>query len=568
METFLSKIVALDLNKNHDTTKDNFIFNVVNIKTNNTNSANLNLNYHILTLTDNKNSSNKFILKEINKQLEIGSLIKLDEIKLFKVLSIKEDLIIVKIIKYSIQNEINEKHILLSQLSLISPDKIVLQIKIIRKYPIVFFPNTFDISLSGCLLNIIVADEKGTEMQLSCCNNQVEKINDQINENDIIKIKGGYLKKNDRSNINSYHDYCLVIDDNTIIKKINDKSLLNLYKFTSFPNLMTIDDVLSSKINSYTDVICIIIQLGIKETRKLANGEILEIKKVYGMDSSYKKIEIALWRDLSNLKTQLGDFLLIKNAKIKEFKGNKFISTIDETFIRSVGESKLFGYLTESQSNEYIMLKKNILNSLNLNNNSSQVNLTPSKLNENNDKKDKLFSCEKYITIKRMIFEVNSLNEQNKYYIKGYIINSFPHSSKNIYLGCPISSCKRKMNDNFCTFCNRIFDFPKTYLNLHFKIFDSTGFILADAIGDIAEIIIKVSGKEYNSIIENNRTIIDLNYKYEYKEFIFGVKLKNTSKSSSFCFINSFNSRFSITEVIDLSNNRKDIAKQLLLKIK
>jgi hypothetical protein len=292
----------------------------------------------------------------------------------------------------------------------------------------------------------------------------------------------------------------------------------------------------------------VVIQIHSSSTKILSTGEKVDIRKLTITDRTEKEIELTLWREITELEVKLYDFVILKNGKVKLFKDNKTISTINNSYIRFVSnDNDLFGYVDKYKSDEYIKDKGLILNHIK----------EKEKENEKDKDKKKEDNLKLYRTIESEIIPISLLLEKVKecidkdkvFYIKAFISDSFDQSNKNFYYGCPLLTCRSKLINDYCSKCNiRHENNKRLFYYLGFYLYDHSNLIIADAFGDVAEEILKIPVNEYKKIIERNdqNEISKLNSNYQHKEFLFGVKHNNN-------YVNKDN-RFIIKKIFLVDN--------------
>ena len=95
-------------------------------------------------------------------------------------------------------------------------------------------------SSQGKLFYFIVLDRDGNEMQCTCFNKAVDKFFDEIEEDQLYEIKGGYVKLNDKKYTRIKSDYKIVLDENSKITKKADNGIIKKNNMT----IIRIKDIL------------------------------------------------------------------------------------------------------------------------------------------------------------------------------------------------------------------------------------------------------------------------------------------------------------------------------------
>ena len=133
----------------------------------------------------------------------------------------------------------------LKQLTTFSRDFIIF-VRVTKKSEIKTFEtknNNMGTSSQGKLFYFIVLDRDGNEMQCTCFNKAVDKFFDEIEEDQLYEIKGGYVKLNDKKYTRIKSDYKIVLDENSkITKKIDNgtikKNNMTIVKIKDIQNIV------------------------------------------------------------------------------------------------------------------------------------------------------------------------------------------------------------------------------------------------------------------------------------------------------------------------------------------
>ena len=466
----------------------------------------------------------------------------------------------------------------LKQLTTLSQDYKLL-IKITNKGEIKHFRKG-----NGKLFSCIIMDEFGSKMQIVAYDSMVDKFKDEIQESNIYEISGGYLRCSDKRYDPSGADYKLVLNETSvIIKKNNDDQNLR-EKFKDPENkFINLREVKETNLNSIVNVICVVGDKGEASYKDTKAGSTL-IRKTIVLDQSNEKMELTLWRNLTQLNLNNGDVLVCKKVRINDFGGKNLTSTTDsKIIINPPGEQ--FPEITKeiqalkifSEQNELTkgIIKKNPNSNMNINNKikkeesySINNNIVINNINISNNKKE----------YKDKIIYIDTIIEEMEKYINIDIDHRFPfykiratvthlgHSEKNIYPGCPLKECNRKVSfsngDWICQYCRQSFKVPKYYYSLNIRVKDCTSEYWVDVFGKPAEFIMNMGADDYRNILINRdeEKLNQINENIEFKEFYFLLKVR----------LNKFNDitkkKFTANKIEKI--NKKDDTERLIGDIK
>ena len=371
----------------------------------------------------------------------------------------------------------------------------------------------------GKLFYFVVLDRDGNEMQCTCFNKTVDKFYNLIEEDNIYEIKGGYVKINDKKYTRIKADYKIVLDENsTIIKKNDDNSIIKKINY----NFIPISDLSKSKIYSIVDICAIVLEttdLVIKTTK---NGK-QPLKKIVLGDISKYKIELSLWRSLSDLKIKKNDLLIINNVKVGEYKGRN-LSTFEETSIKINPPLNLHPAIKKLK--DFLNL-----NNLNIEDYISFEDLYKERLQKYKEMNEKYFRA---IHIRDVLEYLDELEEQKMLFKINATVTQIIHNEKNYYIGCIEKNCKRKLiydinkNEYTCPGCNKKTKIPTYYYTLSLRVKDASSEYWIDIFGKTAESVTKCSAEEYKEFIKKKdmKKLKEISDFVEFKKFSFWIKPK------------------------------------------
>ena len=244
----------------------------------------------------------------------------------------------------------------------------------------------------GKLFSFVIMDELGNKMQAVAFDKIVDKFKDEIIENDIYEISGGYIRTSDKRFDPPGSDYKLILTESTtIIKKMDEEKNFE-DKFTDPDNkFWSLSEVKDAPVNTIVNVVCVIGDKGETNYKDTKSGSIL-IRKMFVLDQSNEKMELTLWRNLTQLNLNNGDILVCKKIRVNDFGGKNLTSTTEsKIFINPIISD--FPELTKEIQTLKLFSEQNELNkgiSQDIKNNNS--NNKSNETNNNNKKKEEIKS--------------------------------------------------------------------------------------------------------------------------------------------------------------------------------
>ena len=242
------------------------------------------------------------------------------------------------------------------------------------------------------------------------------------------------------------------------------------------------------------------------------NDKIIKNQRIVLGDDTFYKIEVTLWEPIGNSENNfsIGDLIVLKNCRVREFNGKKMLSTTESSELRNTlnpeSDKKLRTFFDDHQNiSEY----KDIQGETLITGFKAPTELTFIKDIQNTyeiemDNKD------------RPVFEINGT------------VTKLNHSDRNFYTGC--LKCHKKMETEVCTYCSGTD--KKVFLMFSINIRDASSFFWVDLFGEVAEKFLGIKGEEYEELLKNGTTVeeneglISLNERIEYHTFSFIGKVR------------------------------------------
>ena len=458
--------------------------------------------------------------------------------------------------EYNYNNDNSTIYTPLKQLNTLTTDYKLL-IKVTSKGEIKQFRNG-----KGKLFSFTIMDEYGSKMQAIGFDKIADKYKDEIIENNIYEITGGYIRTSDKRFDPPGSDYKLILNDSSIIIKKNNLDNNTKDKFLDPDNkFWTLREVKDANINTIVNVICILGDKGETTYKETKNGSLL-IRKTIVLDQSNEKMELTLWRNFTQLNLNNGDLLVCQKVRVNDFGGKNLTSTTESKIFINPPISdfpdiskEIQALKTFSEQNE---LNKGIIDSnsnnkenttinSNNNNNNNSFNKNKNELNTNtfnsyqNNNKNNNYNNKNYND--KIVYIDSILDEMDKYinidfdhrfpfYKIRAIITHLGHTEKNFYAGCPNRECNRKVSfsngDWICQYCRQSYKTPKYYYSLNIRVKDCSSEYWIDIFGKPAELIMNMSADDYRNILINRdeEKLSQISEGVEYKEFYFLIKVR------------------------------------------
>ena len=404
----------------------------------------------------------------------------------------------------------------------------------------------------GKLFSFVMMDELGNKMQAVAFDKAVDKFIDEITENEIYEISGGYIRTSDKRFDPPGSDYKLIVTESTTIIKKNDEEKNFKDKFTDPDNkFWSLNEVKDAPVNTIVNVVCIVADKGETNYKDTKSGSIL-IRKMYVMDQSSEKMELTLWRNLTQLNVNNGDILVCKKIRVNDFGGKNLTSTTEsKIYINPIITD--FPEISKEIQSLKIYSEQNELNKdinqdeKNSNNNNNNENNNIKKKEEiknniiNNNISANIIQKKEYND--KIVYIDYILDEMNKYIMTDFehrfpfykiraTVTHLGHTEKNFYPGCPNRECNRKLTfangDWICQSCRQSFKNPRYYYSLNIRVKDCSSEYWVDIFGKPAEMIMNISADDYRNILVNRdeEKLSQISEGVEYKEFYFLLKVK------------------------------------------
>ena len=403
----------------------------------------------------------------------------------------------------------------------------------------------------GKLFSFVMMDELGNKMQAVAFDKVVDKFIDEITENEIYEISGGYIRTSDKRFDPPGSDYKLIVTESTTIIKKNDEEKNFKDKFTDPDNkFWSLNEVKDAPVNTIVNVVCIVADKGETNYKDTKSGSIL-IRKMYVMDQSSEKMELTLWRNLTQLNVNNGDILVCKKIRVNDFGGKNLTSTTESKIYinpiitdfpeisKEIQSLKI--YSEQNELNKDINQdEKNSNNNNNENNNIKKKEEIKNNIINNNISAN-IIQKKEYND--KIVYIDYILDEMNKYIMTDFdhrfpfykiraTVTHLGHTEKNFYPGCPNRECNRKLTfangDWICQSCRQSFKNPRYYYSLNIRVKDCSSEYWVDIFGKPAEMIMNISADDYRNILVNRdeEKLSQISEGVEYKEFYFLLKVK------------------------------------------
>ncbi|XP_050376905.1 replication protein A 70 kDa DNA-binding subunit B [Argentina anserina] len=179
----------------------------------------------------------------------------------------------------------------------------------------------------GCVFNVELTDEDGTEIQATMFNEAAKKLYEKFQLGKVYYVSKGFLKVANKKFMTVKNDYEMTLNENSEVDEvINEEAFVPETKFDFVPI-----DMLGPHVNSkvLVDVIGVVTNVSpTMSIRRKSNNENIPKRDITIADESKKMVVVSLWNDLA---TGVGQELLdiadqspvvaIKSLKVGDYQG-------------------------------------------------------------------------------------------------------------------------------------------------------------------------------------------------------------------------------------------------------
>ncbi|KAF2312864.1 hypothetical protein GH714_040918 [Hevea brasiliensis] len=215
----------------------------------------------------------------------------------------------------------------------------------------------------GCVFNVELTDEDGTQIQATMFNEAARKFYDKFQLGKVYYISKGTLRVANKQFRTVQNDYEMTLNENSEVEEAsNEAAFIPETKFNFVPI-----DQLGPCVNSteLVDVVGIVQSVSpTMSIRRKSNNEIVPKRDITIADETRKTVVVSLWNDLA---TDLGQELLdladkspvvaIKSLKVGDFQGVS-LSTLGRSIVQinpDIPESKKLRCWYDSEGKETSM---------------------------------------------------------------------------------------------------------------------------------------------------------------------------------------------------------------------
>lgn len=364
----------------------------------------------------------------------------------------------------------------------------------------------------GSVFNFVIMDTEGSEMQVSCFNKVANKLYPVIQEGGLYEIIGGYIKINDKKYNQTKSDYQISLNDESLVYPIIDDNSVAVECI----KLTKLSELEHMKVHSSLDILVEVVSCNEQASIKSKFGE-LKIRRLVVVDDSEFKVDLTLWKGMSDTEAKPGDILYIRNAKIGEYSG-KNISASEDSHIT-----------VNPIQNSIQPFVESLISALN----SKKEEGGKSQFSAFKSYSEKQAGDYKKRDDYKLVPLLEAYNIEEKLHKVKVFVTQFNNSEKNIYGGCP--KCKKKIVDTLaedirCPGCNEAVPKLTYYFTISVRVKDCSGDHWVDFFGLAAEKVLGVTGEEYrNALLVNDEQVLTQVCKnVEFKSFVMTLKSRTT----------------------------------------
>lgn len=366
----------------------------------------------------------------------------------------------------------------------------------------------------GHLLNVIVIDQEGTEMLVTCFNKLAHKYSEKLKEGHVYELTGGYVKVNQKRFKTTNSDYQLILNENSTIKEVSDDGTITKLKV----NIRKLGELKRIDLHTPIDTLGYVVDPGERLLVTTKNGDAY-MRKVYIADDTEYRVELALWKNVTEIELEQGDIILVRNCVVSEFNGRN-LSGAESTKIiknpRCMKEAVLLLKWAQSFNGTYKSYS------------SSREKGEYEAIDKSN-----VFNFE------QVFKEAEAKIQEKKEEVSGYFtikvwVSFLNHSDRNYYAGCPSTRCKKKLTDDngvlFCTSCNLTVTDPAYYFTIAVRAKDNCSECWIDMYGGTAEHFFGLKAEEYREIFQSkNYSELDkIQNSVDYRQYYMLIRVKTT----------------------------------------
>jgi hypothetical protein len=177
------------------------------------------------------------------------------------------------------------------------------------------FPSKQKPGVQSKVFNIVIVDDKGTEIQATFWDEAAEK-NDFLKEGSVYTFTKGRATLAKKNYNRCNHNYELGFGPDAVIAQAADD---DSYKATY--NLKELSDLRTMKMPAFVDLCVMVKSETQRESQRKSDGTTLYIRKMIGVDASECSMEIATFDTEKSEANYENQCILVKSCALKEYNG-------------------------------------------------------------------------------------------------------------------------------------------------------------------------------------------------------------------------------------------------------
>eukprot|EP00826_Nyctotherus_ovalis_P057482 TRINITY_DN7860_c0_g1_i2.p1 TRINITY_DN7860_c0_g1~~TRINITY_DN7860_c0_g1_i2.p1 ORF type:complete len:426 (+),score=73.15 TRINITY_DN7860_c0_g1_i2:275-1552(+) len=344
------------------------------------------------------------------------------------------------------------------------------------------------------LLSLEFIDREGTKITGILFRDGITTYERFLQIGNCYQISKGQIKVANKKYTSVEHEYCITLDESSLIERIPDDPLIKQVTH-NFAKLLEIQEL---PIEKLVDIIGIVDRVGEVTSAYKSDEGFVDRRSVHLYDEDKQLIELTLWRSLAKESLARGQIIGVRNVRIGEFNGRRMLNTLHETQIIPNPADPRLAALE--------ILARDVM---------SQTT-SPVKPLER--------FREKAVLIAELESFKKEATERQGYYVINAMVIGEKHEGSIVYRGC--KNCKRKVQD-VCKSCGANAG-TKFYFSFGLEVTDGTGKMQIRLLGNSAEKLLGVAANSVTDESAQRQLLSSIRGKVLFSNFL-DVLVRNSS---------------------------------------